>query len=60
MCTCKMLWLMVDIFPVAQLFGDACILRKEIPACRHQSEREVVYIVPCIRHVYYDPHRKPP
>ena len=42
-----MLWLMVVIFPVAQLFADARILRTEIPARRYQSEREVVYIVPC-------------
>ena len=55
----KCFWLMVVIFPVAQLFADARILRTEIPARRYQSEREVVYAVPCIRHVNYYPHRKP-
>jgi hypothetical protein len=54
-----MLRLIVVIFPVAQLFANMRTKRTEIAARRYQSERVVVYIVPCIRHVYYYPHRKP-
>jgi hypothetical protein len=38
---------MMDIRQAAQLFVDLRTLRTEISVIRNQSEREVVYVVPC-------------